>query len=88
MVLYEAQNENHQIGLRSRDGRSMRHTSRRPATLKELVRVQDNSVTFAATFGGKQFTYDYGVANSKVRQKSCWVLVRNSDAVRAAEADA
>lgn len=88
MVLYEAQNENHQIGLRSRDGHSMRHTSRRPATLKELVRVQDNSVTFTATFGGKQLTYDYGVAYSKVAKNLAEVLVRNSDAFRAAEADA
>jgi hypothetical protein len=36
------------------------------AILKELVRVQDNSVTFTATFEGKQFTYDYEVANSRV----------------------
>jgi len=31
------------------------------AILKELVRVQDNSVTFTATFEGTEFTYDYEV---------------------------
>ena len=56
----------------------MRHTSRRPATLKELVRVQDNSVTFTATFGGKQFTYDYEVANSKVAKNLAEALARNT----------
>jgi hypothetical protein len=47
------------------------------AVLNELVRVQDNSVTFTATFEGKQFTYDYEVANSKVAKNLAEVLARN-----------
>ena len=47
------------------------------AVLKELVRVQDNSVTFTATFESKQFTYDYEVANSKLAKHLAEVLERN-----------
>jgi hypothetical protein len=47
------------------------------AVLKELVRVQDNSVTFTTTFEGKQFTYDYEVANSRLAKTLVEVLARN-----------
>jgi len=47
------------------------------AILKELIRVQDNSVTFTATFEGNQFTYDYEVANSKLAKDLAEVLARN-----------
>jgi len=39
--------------------------------------VQDNSVTFTATFEGNQFTYDYEVANSKLAKDLAEVLARN-----------
>ena len=47
------------------------------AILKELVRVRDNSVTFTATCGGKQLTYDYEVANSKVAKHLAegWAMI-------------
>jgi hypothetical protein len=47
------------------------------AVLKELVRVQDNSVTFTATFEAEQFTYDFEVANSRVAKNLAEVLARN-----------
>jgi hypothetical protein len=47
------------------------------AVLKELVRVQDTSVTFTASFEGKEFTYDYGVVNSKLAKNLAEVLARN-----------
>ena len=47
------------------------------ALLKELVRVRDNSVTFTATFEGKQFTYDYEVGNSRLAKTFAEVLERN-----------
>jgi hypothetical protein len=45
--------------------------------LKELIRVQDNSVTFTATFEGNQFIYAYEVANSKLAKDLAEVLERN-----------
>jgi len=48
------------------------------AVLKELVRVQDNSVTFTTTFAGKQFTYDCEVSNSKLAKNLAEVLERNT----------
>lgn len=47
------------------------------AIFKELVRVQDNSVTFTATFEGKEFTYHYEVPNSKLAKDLAEVLARN-----------
>jgi hypothetical protein len=47
------------------------------AVLKELVRVQDNSVTFTASFEDKQFTYHYDVPNSKLAKNLAEVLARN-----------
>ena len=47
------------------------------AILKELIRVQDNSVTFTATFEGNQFTYACEVANSKLAKDLAEVLARN-----------
>jgi hypothetical protein len=47
------------------------------AVLKELVGVQDNSVTITATFEGKQFTYDYELANSRLAKTLAEVLARN-----------
>jgi hypothetical protein len=47
------------------------------AILNQLVRVQDNSVTFTATFEGKDFTYDYEVPNSKLAKDLAEVLSRN-----------
>jgi hypothetical protein len=47
------------------------------AILKELIRVQDNSVTFTATVEGNQFTYDYEVADSKLAKGLAEVLERN-----------
>jgi hypothetical protein len=47
------------------------------AVLKELVRVQDNSVTFTATFEAKQCTYDFEVANTRVAKNLAEVLARN-----------
>lgn len=46
------------------------------AVLKELVRVQDNSVIFTATFEGKQFTYDYELANSRLAKNLSEILAR------------
>jgi len=47
------------------------------AVLKQLVRVQDNSVTFTATFEGKEFSYDYEAPNSKLAKDLAEVLARN-----------
>jgi hypothetical protein len=47
------------------------------AVLKELVRVQDTSVTFTVSFEGKEFTYHYDVPNSKLAQNLGEVLARN-----------
>ena len=47
------------------------------AILKQLIRVQDNSVTFTATLEDKEFTYDYEVPNSKLAKDLAEVLARN-----------
>jgi hypothetical protein len=46
--------------------------------LKQLVRVQDNSVTFTATFKGKEFSYNYEAPNSKLAKDLAEVLARNT----------
>lgn len=56
---------------------SYRSPSSEQAILKELVRVQDNSVTFTATFEASQFTYDYEAPNSKLAKDFADVLARN-----------
>jgi len=45
--------------------------------VKEFKRVQDNSVTFTATFEGNQFTYACEVANSKLAKDLADALARN-----------
>jgi hypothetical protein len=47
------------------------------AVLKELVRVQDNSVTFTASFEGKEFTYDYEAPNSKLAKDLAEIVARS-----------
>ena len=46
--------------------------------MKQLVRVQDNSVTFTATFEGKDFTYEYEAPNSKLAKDLAEMLARNT----------
>jgi hypothetical protein len=45
--------------------------------LKEIVRVQDKSVIFTASFEGKEFTYHYEGPNSKLAKNLAEVLARN-----------
>jgi hypothetical protein len=56
---------------------SYRSPSSDQAMMKELVRVQDKSVTFTAAFEGKQFTYDYEAASTKLARNLAEILRKN-----------